>query len=350
MKLIKFLLGIFFLMIVSQVAYAQVGDKLLILEVDVEVDDRSSNNLNDGDRIRREAKPESDVEFKIKIKNNFTSAEGLEIQDIEVTVTIEEIDDDEDLDDDAKDFDLNDGDDKRVKISFKLPLEIDEGTYDVVIEIEGEDENGTLHRVTATLDLEVEKERHEVRFLKKSLNPTELTCQRSVQLSIGVINTGQEEEEQTVLELINEELGISFRETFDLSDDPFDKDSKFSKLYTVRIPEDQSVGVYPILAQVIYDDGDEVTSTNLDLVINACEIQTKVEEEEEEEPEVVVVTPQPITPPLTPTPIVTISQPAVTEEKSLLGSAGFVAVLIVGEILVVVAAVFLVMTLMRRRV
>ena len=349
MKLIKFLLGIFFLMIVSQVAFAQVGDKLLILEVDVEVDDRSSNNLNDGDRIRREAKPESDVEFKIKIKNNFTRAEGLEIQDIEVTVTIEGIDDDEDLDDDARDFDLNDGDDKRVKISFKLPLEIDEGTYDVVIEVEGEDENGTIHRVTATLDLEVDKERHEVRFLKKSLNPTELSCQRSTQLSIGVINTGQEEEEQTVLELINEELGVNFREIFDLSDDPFAKDSKFSKLYTIRVPEDQLVGVYPILAQVIYDNGDEIVSTNLDLVINACESKGEVEEEEEE-PEVIVVTPQPITPLPAPTPSVTISQPAVTEEKSLLGSAGFVAVLIVGEILVVVAAVFLVMTLMRRRV
>ncbi len=349
MKIIKFLLGIFFLMIVSQVAFAQVGNKLLIVEVDVEVDDRSSNNLNDGDRIRREAKPESDVEFKIEIKNNFTSAEGLEIQDIELTVRIEEIDDDEDLDDDAKEFDLNDGDDKRVKVSFKLPLEIDEGTYDVVIEVEGEDENGTLHTATITLDLEVEKERHEVRFLKKSLNPAELSCQKSTQLSIGVINTGQEEEEETVLELTNTELGVSFRETFDLGDDPFDSDSKFSKLYTIRIPEDQSVGVYPILAQVIYDGGDEVLSTNLDLVLNACEIQAEEEEEEEEEPEVVVVTPQQITPQVL-TPVVTVSEPVITEEKSLLGSTGFVVALIFGEILVVAAAVFLVMTLMRRRV
>ena len=47
----KILLGIFFLLIVAQVAFAA-GSKLVITDIDVEVDGKNSKNLDDGDDIK----------------------------------------------------------------------------------------------------------------------------------------------------------------------------------------------------------------------------------------------------------------------------------------------------------
>ena len=346
----KILLGIFFLLIVAQVAFAA-GDKLNITDIDVEVDGKSSNNLKDGKTISKEAKPESEIEFKIKVKNSYngTGTGDLDIEDIQVTVTIEGIDDDDDLEEDAKEFDVNADDDKTVTVKFKLPLEVDEGTYDVLIEAEGEDEDGLTHSTEARIDLEVEKEDHEVIFHRKSLSPSEISCQRTTQLSVGVINTGAQEEEETVLEIANADLGVNLRETFDLSDDPFDSDSKFIKTYSVRVADDVAPGIYPIVASVTFDDGDETETTTLDLAVGSCAAAQETSEEEaaEEEPEVVVVSPPTQ---IIPTTGVTVTEPTqAAEQKSLLQSGNFVTALIVGEVLVVIVAILLVVALMRRR-
>jgi len=363
MKMLKILLGMFVMLIVAQ-AVSAVGDKLNITDIDVEVDGKNSKNLEDGDDISKEAEPESEIEFKIEITNSYNgSGTGdLDIEDITVEVTIQEIDDDDDLEEESREFDIRADDDKRVTINFKLPLEVDEGTFDVEILVEGEDENGLEHEATATITLEVEKENDEVRFQKRTLlSPSELSCQRTTQLTVGVLNTGSNDQDDSVLEIANSELEINFRETFDLSDDPFDSDSKFSKTYSVRLPDTVEPGIYPIVSQVIYDDGDETETKTLELLVSACEKLAPVEEEpeEEEEPEVVVITPQP-TVPTTPvvtvteptTPVVTVTEPTgavVSEETSLLSSTGFVSALIVGEVLVVIIAIVLIVTLMRRR-
>lgn len=361
-KLIKVILGIFLILIASQLVYAA-GSKLFISDMDVDVDGRSSTNLDDGDRIRREAKPESDIEVKVEVKNNFTDAEDLDIEDIAVTVTIQEIDDDDDLEEDATEFDLRAGRDKTVTLRFKLPLEVDEGTFDVLIEAEGDDENGTMHTATARLELEVEKEKNEVRFYRTSLTPNEISCQRTVQLSVGTINTGAEEEDGVVLEITNTELGVNFREVYDLTDDPFDTDSKFNKVYTVRVPNEVQAGIYPIQAKVLFDDGDKSETTNLELVVGNCEALTKpeevekppVEEEEEkveeEKPEVVLVSPPQVTVPENS--VTTVSEPTgsviTTEEKSLFDNSWFVVALIGGEIFVILLIIILVFAFMRRR-
>ncbi len=138
--------GIIFLMIAVPMVQAA-GSKLLIDKLDVKVGDRWSRNVDNGETVSREAEPGDDVDFKIKFKNNFTDAEDLKIEDITATITIEEIDDGEDLDEESKEFDIREDDDKTVTISFKVPIEVEEDTFDVKIEAEGEDENGTDHSV-----------------------------------------------------------------------------------------------------------------------------------------------------------------------------------------------------------
>ena len=327
------------------------GGHLIITDVDVKVDSKSDKNLDNNEKIDEEAQPGSRVEFSIKVANNFTDSDDIEIEDIEVRVTIEGIDDDDDLEEESKEFDVKADDYKRIKIEFDIPLEVDDDTFDVLIEVDGSSDNGS-QEVKMDLEIEVEKEDNEVRFTRNSLTPSEIQCSRTVQLSTAVINTGSDDEDDTVLEVLNSNLGISFRETFDLSNDAFDDDSKFRKTFTITVPESVSAGVYPILSRVSFDGGSDTETETADLIVRTCDVSSTADEEEEEEEEVVVIQPQP-TQPTQPTagtaqPVTAPSLPT-TEEKSLFQSSGFIVALVVGELLLVILAIIIVVSVVRKR-
>jgi len=335
------------------------GGKLLITDMDVKVGSSTAKNLDFGDKIKYEAKPGDIVKFQIELKNNYSrngsAWTDLEIQDIGVTVTIYDIDDGGDLDKDAKEFDLNAAKDDRIEVEFEIPLEVDEDTYDVLIEAAGDDEDGNAQEVQYELTLEVQKEDNEVLFTRNSLTPSEIKCARSVQLSTAVINTGADDEDAVVLEVANAELGVSFKETFDLTNDAFDVDSKFTKAYTFSVPQEVAPGIYTITSKVTYNNGDDTKTETADLVVAQCEIiKEPVKEEPKEEvkkEEVVVVQPTQPTIPTGQVTAETITTPTLpaAEEKSLFETQGFLTALVAGEVLLLIIAILLIVMIVRKR-
>jgi len=329
------------------------GGKLIVTDMDVKVGSKTDKNLDYGDSIKDEAVPGDKVEFSIEVKNNFTSTEDLEIEDIQITITIEGIDDGDDLEEESKDFDLKDGKDEKKRISFEIPLEVEEDTFTVTIQIEGEGENGTDHEVEYELELEVQKEDNEVQFLRNSLTPSEIKCSRTVQLSTSVINTGADDEDEVTLEVTNAELGVSFREMFDLTNDAFDDDSKFRKTFTFTVDGDVASGIYPITSKVFFDENTDSKIATTELVVGECETLKKEEPkvEDKKDEDVVVVT-KPTTPvvtqPGTAQPVTTPTLKS-TEETSLFKSSGFLIALLVGEILLVIVAVVVVVSVLKRK-
>ena len=119
---------------------------------------------------------------------------------------------------------------------------------------------------------------------RNTLSPSEVQCSRIVQFSTGVINTGSNEQDDTMLEISSPNLGVSFKETFDLSDDAFDDDSKFSKAFTFTVANNVPTGVYPVMSKVTFDDGKESETETADLAVRACEAAaTETKEESKEE-------------------------------------------------------------------
>jgi len=343
--------GIIFLMIAVPMAYA---DKLLIDKLDVKVGDRWSRNVDDGETVSREAEPGDDVDFKIKFKNNFTDAEDLKIEDITATVTIEEIDDGEDLDEESKEFDIREDDDKTVTISFKVPIEVEEDTFDVKIEAEGEDENGTDHSVEFAISLEVEKEEHELRFYRKTLSPSEIKAGKIASLNVGIINTGSEDEEDIELIISNSDIEYNTVVTIsEITAEPFEDESKYTKTFRIEVPKTAEPGVYPINIKVTYDNGDETLEDSVDLIVTKAEEVEEEKEEEKKDEEEVVVVQQPTT--TAPTTAAVVTQPTVTqpttatEEKPFFQTGWFIGLLIFGEIVIIVIAILLVMALVRRK-
>lgn len=129
------------------------GKVLELTSIDVDFDDDSEKNLEDGDIIHN-VKPGDTLEFVIKIKNNLDK----EIKDITIKVTIEKIDDGEDIKEESKSFDLEAGDEKKIKINLDIPEETEENDYDVVIKIERENkETSESYKEKTELSLKIQK-------------------------------------------------------------------------------------------------------------------------------------------------------------------------------------------------
>jgi len=253
--------------------------KLKITDVDAEVDGKSSNNLDDNDRISREAKPESDIDFKVTVDNLFNRSDGLDIEDITVTITIEGVDDGDDMEEESRQFDLSPGDDKKVTLKFSLPLNVEEGSYDVTIEAEGEDENGNDHRDSIDLELEVERETHDLRIVRLSLNKQSINCNESFAISYDIINLGQNDEENAYVEIKNQDIGLDFVQR-DISIEADIDSNRISRSHTLKLSNGIADGTYPIDVSVFTENGDLQDSETLNFEIKNCGKQkTTIKEE-----------------------------------------------------------------------
>ena len=356
------LIGLICLVLFMNVANAQT--KLLFSDVDVKVGGKSDNNMQTGESISQEAQPEDKIEFKVEVKNNFTLSTDPDIENIAITVRIDGIDgeDGDELEEEATEFDLTPGRDKSKTVSFQLPLEIEDGSYDVTIEAEGEDENGTTHLATMALTLDVDKKRHQLKVYRSTLTPSEVSCnRRGTSYTLGVINIGQEDEEDVIVSVTNSDLNLNSKDTVpELTAEPFEDESKYIRTFTFDVPQDLAAGNYPIAVKASYGSKSETATANL--IVNECSKPVSTPpvatppvqqpEEEEQEDIVEVITPPITTPPLVINPPMTpeTQEPEVTvESEGMLGNKFVVGSIIAVEIIAVIAGIALVVYLARKR-
>ncbi|MBI2652880.1 hypothetical protein HYX00_05425 [Candidatus Woesearchaeota archaeon] len=349
-------LSFIILIFMASVAYAQTTH-LSFSDVDVKVGSKTSKNLRNGDTINDEAEPGDTVEFRIEVKSNFTSAEDVEIEDVTVDATIEELDDGDDVDEESSEFDLDAGDDKRVTLKFQVPIEVDEDTFNVEINAEGDTDNNGTQKVTMKLKLEVEKESHLLKVIKKTLSPAEVSCNRkNVQLSTSLLNIGSEDEEDINFQVSSTDLGIDLKDSIsELRAEPNEPESKFLKTYSFKVPDELEAGSYPITLSALYDDDRKKAEDSVALSVSDCPTakkETKSQEQttktSEESEEVEVVTP---TTGRTTATVVQPTAPAGTTvtEESFLKSNAFVVGIIIAEVVAVIVGIVLVISLFRRK-
>jgi hypothetical protein len=212
-----------------------------IEDITVKVDGKSSKNLKDGDKISKKAKPESKVRVDVKVKNNYE--EDTSLEDVESDVTIEDIDDGDDLEEEDDVDEIRPQRSKTLSVSFDIPKEVEEDTYDMIIELTGDDELGNDYDFEIDLELQVEKENHDIEIEDASLTPSTVICEKSTQLHVSILNMGSSDEDEARL-TIQSSLGLNIEENFSLSEAP-DEDDRFEKTYpidTADLPE----GDYPI--------------------------------------------------------------------------------------------------------
>tara|TARA_B100000315_G_C14555217_1_gene577798 strand:- start:102 stop:1862 length:1761 start_codon:yes stop_codon:yes gene_type:complete len=241
--------------------------------------------------------PESQLRFNLNIKNTFTDKEDIDIDDITVKVTIESIDDGEDIEEESNEFNLDSDDHNDLDVTVMVPLSVDEDVYDIIIDVEGKDDNGNKHSVQMNLKIDIDKVSRNVIVSKASLFPGKIKCSGSSVLTATIKNIGSRIEEETGIEITNSDLGINFeKQDIELGEDPFDSDNEFTKKLIIDVDGNTKAGTYPITVKSYLQEEIPWETKTVDFVVEACsQAQEEPEEEEEEinETETVEVSEEP---------------------------------------------------------
>ena len=271
MKKIILVLVVFLILLFSNIVFA--ASKLEIKDVIIEIDGDKDSSANEAGGSFK-VKPGSKVEVQVKVENIFSSSEDIEIENVEVALFIENIDNGDDIDEESKDFDLKQGKDKKVKFTFTLPYELDhDDTYTLELTVTGEDINNTDHTDSVSIDVEIDKEKHELLFKTAKLGIAELTCIKTTRLEVDLLNIGEEDEDDVVFTIQSTALDLSYSKTFDLSADIDDDDNNFDYSRTIDVTG-KKAGIYQIELKAQYDDKKKSVSKILNLDVKACASDT----------------------------------------------------------------------------
>ncbi len=255
--------------------YADVCEKLKIKDIKVYVDGKKESGADEaGGKI--DVIPGSKLDLKIEIENLYTKKEDIGIEEISVQGTLEGIDDGRDIDGSANDFDLSAGKNKEITLEFSIPLKVEDGDYDLIVEIEGENERGFPYSKIIEFEVDVEKEKHDVAFKELGFSSSNIQCGNAAKLNVNVVNLGTSGEDVKLI-ITNRDLGIDIMESFKLSRDPFEKGNSFRKSYIVDLPQNTLPGKYMFLADSVFGDNAERSNAELNV-----ECSNFVESEKEE--------------------------------------------------------------------
>lgn len=349
---------IFLMVFIILIAPSTLAAGLQITEIDVHVnyDEAYTYRVENRDRIDSttvpvvnnskidaDILPGSNVTFTVRVENTF-QGEGPDLRGVFVTITIEDIDDGADLDEESIDFDLEPGDDYRFDVNFAIPINVDAGTYNVVMEAEGEDRNETPYHTKVDLKLEVKKQSHDIRVTRVFLNPTVIDCNRKTKLTAEITNAGSNVENQVALEFRSGNLGInSFDRDISLesSDEASDEEKMHTKTLNIEVPSFFNAGTYPIFINLYWKNFVLFDQKTADLVVRDCSssgiIKTKQTEEKEKE-EVTVVQPEEETKEQTPKEEIITA----TQEISILNSPVLLPILLGGFVVIILIVLVIV--------
>ncbi len=191
-------------------------------------------------------KPESEIEISMELKNIYQSNTNVQIE-----VKIENINDGKNLEKKSKKTNINAGSSQKIDLDFKLPLEVDEGEYDMLIIIEGEDEMGVFYTREIGYEIEIEKENNQLKIDSLELFPEEVNCGDNATLTASLINIGANKED-VQLKILNSDLEINLQDNFLLSNNPFKNNSGIMKEYNLAVKNVKG-GIYPLQIIISYN-------------------------------------------------------------------------------------------------
>jgi hypothetical protein len=358
------LFALFLVLLAGSVSAASMLD---MTDVIVKVDDDKQSADEGGGTIN--IFPDSTLTLKVKVKNLYdTGADKAKIEDIEVNGILEELDDGDDLEDTPDDFDLSPGRDKTVTLTFPIPLRLGtDETFKLVLTAEGEDENGTTHKDEIQFDVDVDKEKHEIRLIRSEVTPTKVTCDRNANLILRYINTGEEDED---VELVIDapQLKFSKNEAFTLAEDIDDDDNE--QEFTFRMDLDGiAPATYTIPTRALYYNGRKTVEETLTIEVGSCgttKPTTPAQPTTPSEPTTPTQPTQPVvTTPTQPTtttvdvvsqpstsyvrPSTVVATPKTNYNQSWWDKNRWLAIILVTDLVLVIAGIIVIVTVLNRR-
>jgi len=321
--------------------YMEARNRLSIERVDITWNGEDER-VDDGETIE-DIRPGQSIEVLIEIENLFDDSddEDFDIEDVEAEV---EIDSEFDADDDSKDVgDISAEETEEVTFNMEVEADADDGTYDLVITVIGEDENEARHGERWVIDLEINREKEDIRIKTAEFLPETVSCDRDVRLEVKIENMGSRDSDEIVLLVESDDFDYKQK----LVEIDLDTEDDYSRTFNIDIPEDVEAGIYLFSIKTFFDSKDYNEDDYSDvkdvvLTVRDCAV-TEPDDEDEEEEEAIIVQP-PVTPP---TGGVVYGQP-VSAVEDFFDTSAYLALLAVGG-LIGIALLFLAIAIIVRR-
>ncbi len=271
-------------MLASQAVAGQ-GLEITEIRASVDYDDSYIYNVENRDRITSdtvaisnkskinvEILPGSNLTLTVRLENTF-NGESPTIRNAVARVFLKDIDDGSDLEEESQSFDIDPGNDVLADINFRIPLDVESGTYEVELEAEGEGKNDTTFETELDLQLEVRKLSHDIRITKTQLSPSIVACDRKSRITAEIFNAGRNAENEIAIEIRNPNLGINSAEkdiSLLSSPDSNDNEKTYVKTLNFEVPSFFKPGAYPFTVNIYWKNFILFDQRKIDLIVNDC--------------------------------------------------------------------------------
>lgn len=229
-----------------------------------------------------ELEPGEEFTVEVTVENDA----DVDMEDVEIKIWVQDIDDNQDLEAETAKFSLGDDDDKTKKFDFQVPYNVDAGDYNILVKVEGEDEDNSSNDFKVyemfrnSEGVTVEKQEDEdVVFINFETSSSSLTCGDAFTAYVDLVNVGTDDLDDMYVKLAIEALNLEYTsETFDL--DSSDEDDRVKELqFLVSLPLDLTETSYSVKFYA-YNEDDEVFDVSYEtLPVESCASSTSDTEE-----------------------------------------------------------------------
>jgi len=234
----------------------------------------NEDSAKDGDTVEG-IKPGDKIEVEVEVENLFGDKDDdPDINDVDVKIDVDDSDFDLDETEDAGDI----GPDEKESVTFDesdVDDEARDGRHKMTVTSQGRDDDGALHGESITINLEVERETHELRIKRADVSPTRITCnavKKTVDVRASMVNIGRRDEDKAVIEAAIPELGlVDSKRNIEL-----DRDDTVSRALLLTLSDSVKPGTYNVVVRALYEDTIETDSKTVQLTVDKCEAEAPV--------------------------------------------------------------------------
>lgn len=266
--------------------YLQAENFLDIAKVYIKINDGSKKTYEDGETVEK-LKPGDIIKIYVKAENKYKDSdpENLDFQDAEIKV---ECDDEIDIDEsEEQDIDADSSEEIEIE-EIEIEDDVEDGTYDVVFTLIGEDDNDAVQGEQITIEFEVDKEKDDI-AIREFDSAVELFCtDSSFSISFTLKNVGSSDQDEVKVKVSS----IPFEFSEIKEDIELEEGDEEEFTFYITIPEGITSGYKNIEITSYYDRTEESHKEYITVNVPECGVTPPPvvdEEEEEEEPEVVII-------------------------------------------------------------
>jgi len=187
------------------------------------------------------------IEIEVKVKNGAD-----EDKKIIVEAYLYNIDEDEEVENAESEYEeIRNGRSETFKLKMEVPDDFEEDDNYVLFVKAYEKGDEEVQCNYDVIDVELEREKHDLIISEVGLDSSESYRGGSVELEVKVENIGNEEEEEAYIIVEQESLGISEKgDLFDIEE--YGEDDSYSERFRIKIPTTALPGKYDFTIKVVY--------------------------------------------------------------------------------------------------